>query len=154
VAVAIVVVAVVASFVLINVLKKPHPPAAHPKTKTALPNTGPFTGTYNAKFGPKLTSTGKEVQGAKPGESETWHLRSACAKGGCVATALRSSGTFGHPTNLVFDDIGERWIAVTVTNVKCQNQDAEEWNLVWLEPHPNGAMAGEWISDAGGCYSK
>ena len=149
----VVVIAVVAGFVLTNAGKSSQPTGGG-HAKTALPNTGPFTGTFTAKFGAKLSSTGKEVQGAQLGENETWYLRSACNAGGCAATALRSSGALNHPTSLVFDDIGDRWIAVTVATVKCKDQDVEEWNLVWLDPRPNGGMAGEWISDAIGCYSK
>ena len=129
-----------------------HPPVS--QTTTAVPNTGPFTGTYNADFGPRLSLTGQESPGSKPPGGESWDLRSVCGGSGCVATASRVSGTFGHPTTLVFDDVGGRWIAVALGTAKCNNRDTEEWNFVWLKPRPDGTMAGEWISDSIDCYSK
>lgn len=122
-------------------------------TNAAAANTGPFTGTYTADFGPTLSLTGNEIQGAPP-TKETWTLRSGCVQNDCAATASRTKGTMGHPTKLVFDAVAGRWIAVALGTAKCQSRDTEEWNYVWLRPGPNGTMAGEWISDAAACYSK
>lgn len=123
------------------------------RANSALPNTGPFTGTYTADFGPLVSLTGNEIQGTPPSK-ETWKLRSGCVENACSANASRAKGTIAHPTNLVFDDVGGRWLAVALGKVKCQNRDTEEWNYVWLRPGPDGTMAGEWISDAFACYSK
>jgi len=120
----------------------------------AVPNTGPFTGTYAATFGPRLLLSGKEMPEAKPPASETWELRSTCGNSGCVATASRMSGPYLHATKLVLDDFGGRWVGVALTTTQCNNRDTEEWNFLWLKPQANGAMAGEWISDALDCYSK
>jgi serine/threonine protein kinase len=121
---------------------------------TALPNSGPFTGTYGAALGPRLNLVGKELQGGQPAGSETWNLRSECAGSACTATASRSAGTFSHPADLVFDQVAGRWIAVALGTAKCKNRDAEEWNYIWLKPRPDGSLAGEWISDSIDCYSK
>ncbi len=123
-------------------------------TKTPLPNTGPFTGTFTAAFGPRLNLAGKEIQGSQSPASETWNLRSECGKGGCVATASRSTGALAHPTSLVFDNINGRWISVTLDTAKCKKQDVENWNYVYLTQRPDGTMAGEWIEDSIDCYSK
>jgi hypothetical protein len=121
---------------------------------SAVPNTGPFTGTYTAAFGPRLLLSGKEMPEAKPPASESWDLRSTCGSKGCVATASRTSGPYLHATTLVLDDFGGRWVGVALTTAQCNNRDTEEWNCLWLRPQANGAMAGEWISDAIDCYSK
>jgi serine/threonine protein kinase len=123
-------------------------------TPSAQPNTGPFTGTYSAALGPRLNLVGKDLQGGQPAGDETWNLRSVCAGSTCTATASRKSGTFAHPAELVFDQIGDRWIAVALGTAKCKNRDAEEWNYIWLKQRPDGSLAGEWISDAIDCYSK
>ena len=130
-----------------------HPPAK--QTSTALPNTGPFTGSYRADFGPRLDILGKELPGSAPPAQETWNLRSMCGAHGCMATAAKTAGPFtGHPPKLIFDDVAGRWIAVALTTQKCRNRDTEEWQLISLQPHPDGSMSGEWVSDAVDCYSK
>ena len=129
-----------------------HPTAGG--TDAQQPNSGPFTGTYTVAFGPGLDLTGKPEQGTDPPGNETWKLRSMCNTKGCMATATRSAGTFVHPTNMVFDDINGRWIAVVLDTEKCHNQDIEEWHWVYLRPRPDGSMAGEWIEDSLDCYAK
>ena len=146
----IAVVGVVAAVAITHTGNSTHSPGG--RTNTALPNTGPFTGTYTADFGPILSLTGSEIQGAP--SKETWTLRSGCVENACSATATRTKGTVGHSTKLVFDDVAGRWIAVGLGTAKCQNRDTEEWNFVWLRPGPDGTLAGEWISDAFACYSK
>ena len=83
-------------------------PAAAPTTPP--PNTGPFTGTYNANFDPETRLDGKPFEDSAP-KTETWGLRSVCRPGGCVAAASRRNG---HTTlsTLVFDEVGGRWLAV------------------------------------------
>ena len=122
-------------------------------TSSALPNSGPFTGTYAADFGPKLALSGKEIQGTPPSQ-ETWKLRSVCGAKGCVATAVRTAGSYGHATRLVFDDAAGRWVAIALGTAKCHDRDVESWDFVWLRPRPDGSMAGEWITDSLQCYSK
>jgi serine/threonine protein kinase len=122
-------------------------------TPSALPNTGPFTGSFTASMGPKNNSNGKPATGDDDAAafSETWRLRSACGTNGCVATA--SSGGQYPIKDLVFDNVGGRWLAVTTSRQKCKNRDDDEaWNVISLQPQPNGTMSGEWIHwTANGC---
>ena len=134
-----------------------HPPAS--QTNTAVPNTGPntgpFTGTYTADFGPRVDILGRDLPRSAPPGKETWALRSMCGAGGCVATAARTAGHFNeHPPKLVFDDVAGRWIAVALATQNCNNRDTQDWEFVWLQPHPDGSMSGEWIGDTLDCYSK
>ncbi|MHA7650363.1 serine/threonine-protein kinase [Mycobacterium sp. ML4] len=144
---AMAVVALVAAFALI-----PNDKSA-PAT-TPLANSGPITGTYTASFGPSISLSGKPEPGTEPPGQETWTLRSVCGAKGCVATAARSSGSFKHPSNLTFDDVNGRWIAVALDTERCGNEDIEEWHWVYLLPRPDGSLAGEWIDDSVKCYSK
>jgi tRNA A-37 threonylcarbamoyl transferase component Bud32 len=130
-----------------------NPGPAAPKAQPS--NSGPFTGTYTADFGPKLDVLGKEVPNAAPPGKETWNLRSTCGTSGCVATAKKTAGPFtGHAADMTFDDIAGRWIAVYLQPTKCQGRDVDEWTFIWLQPRPDGSMSGDWISDALDCYSK
>ena len=123
------------------------------KTSTAVPNTGPFTGTFTADFGPQLDIAGKPIGGAPPAYKEAWRLRSVCRAGGCVATA--STGGQFPATEVVFDDVGGRWLAVATSTAKCSKLASERWDVVSLQPRPDGTMSGEWIdSDSQGCYGK
>ncbi|OBJ54083.1 serine/threonine-protein kinase [Mycobacterium asiaticum] len=120
-------------------------------------NGGPFTGTYTADFGPKMSLAGKEVANSEPPGQETWVLRSACTgKGGsgCVATAQRTDGPYNHTPKLVFDDVRGRWIAIALEGGKCNDKSIEKWNYVWLNPKSDGSLVGEWITDSLDCYSK
>ncbi len=129
------------------------PPAG--QSSTALPNTGPFTGSYAADFGPRVDILGKDVPASAPPGKETWNLRSMCGASGCLATAAKAGGPFGgHPPKLIFDDVAGRWIAVALETQKCHDRDTEDWEFVWLQPQPDGSMSGEWISDSLECYSK
>lgn len=119
-----------------------------------LANSGPLTGTYTATFGQSIGLSGRPEPGGEPADKETWKMRSVCGAKGCVATAARSTGALKHPTNLVFDDISGRWIAVTLDTESCHGRDIEEWHWVYLLPRPDGSMAGEWIDDSVECYSK
>ena len=143
----IAVIALVAAFTLIPDDKTG--PASSP-----LANSGPITGTYTLSFGPSIGLNGKPEAGMEPPGQETWKLRSECGAKGCVATATRSSGSFKHPANLVFDDINGRWIAVALDTERCGNEDIEEWHWIYLLPRPDGSLAGEWIDDSVKCYSK
>ena len=130
---------------------EPAPAAKPPPAGTpALPNTGPFTGTFSADFGPLTDAAGKP---GEPGFKDTWRLRSACDARGCVATA--STGGQFPVTNLVFDDVGGHWLAVATSREKCANLDSERFDVVWLQPRPDGSMSGDWtIAFSQGCFSK
>ena len=126
------------------------------------PNAGPFTGTFTADFGPMNKLAGDPVAGAPPPFKETWRLRSVCGAAGCVATAITGGG-FPVP-NLVFDDVGGRWLAVTISpgavhqdkdGPKC-NGTGDWFEVVSLQPRPDGSISGEWISENTSliCYHK
>jgi serine/threonine-protein kinase len=86
--------------------------------------------------------------------SETWHLRSACSANGCIATAV--TGGQYPVKNLVFDNVAGRWLAVSTSRAKCINRENDEvWDVVSLQPRPDGTMSGEatesWMN---GCFNK
>jgi hypothetical protein len=137
------------------------PSPSGPSASGPPPNTGPFTGTFTVDFGPMTKLSGDPVSGAAPPFKETWRLRSACGAAGCVATAIAG----GFPVaNVVFDDLGGRWLAVT-TSPGAAHQDkdgpkcngAGEWfEVVSLQPRPDGSISGEWLSENESliCYHK
>lgn len=122
----------------------------------ALPNSGPFTGTYKVEYGPQLDVTGKPLAGGEPAETEVWQLRSMCGTKGCVATAARTSGTAFDEPSLIFDLIGNRWYATTIIDApeSCNGKAEREWHWIYLREQPNGTLSGEWIEDSIGCYIK
>jgi serine/threonine protein kinase, bacterial len=147
------VIGVIAAIALTGTGDSTHPAGGLPKG--ALPNTGPFTGTFTTESGPMVDILGKDVAGAASQAKETWNLRSMCGTNGCVATASKAAGPFtGHPSKLIFDEVGGRWIAVALGTLKCHGRDTEEWQYVSLQPGPDGSMSGDWVSDYGDCYSK
>jgi hypothetical protein len=123
------------------------------QTGTALPNTGPFTGTFTADFGQQLDVLGKPMEGAPPQYQETWRLRSLCGPSGCVATAA-TGGQF-PAKEVVFDDVGGRWLAVVTAPGKCRNLDSEQFDVISLQQRPDGTMSGEWTrTDSKACFTK
>jgi hypothetical protein len=114
---------------------------------SAAPNTGPFTGTYRADFGPASRLDGQPVAGATPA-TETWGLRSVCRPTGCLATASRRSGDTTLVSTMVFDDVGGRWLAVGLASGTCSNAPAEHWQVFTLQTRPDGTLAGEYSSTA------
>ncbi len=149
--------AIVAAIVLSRASDHGSPPAPSTSpTPSALPNTGPFTGTFTAAFGPSTRGDGSPATGeANAAEfSETLHLRSACGANGCVATA--STGGRYPAKDLVFDNVGGRWLSVTTSRQKCSSiDDAEVWNVISLQPQADGTMSGEWSSPTtNGCFRK
>jgi serine/threonine-protein kinase len=123
-------------------------------SSTSAPNTGPFTGTFSVNFGPRMTITGKPVEGEPP-TKETWNLRSECGANGCVATASRTSGNTLLSSTLVFDDVGGRWLAMAMAPGKCVDADAERWEVFSLQPRPDGTLAGEYTNASpAACGSK
>ncbi len=116
-------------------------------------NSGPFTGTYSVQFGPTTRWNGEPWPNSAPAYTETWRLRSACTADGCVATA--AAGNQYPSSSLVFDKIGDRWIAVTNSQGKCKDMDGELWNSLSLQPGPDGAMSGDFSqTQSNGCLSK
>jgi serine/threonine protein kinase len=132
-----------------------HGHSSHPTatgTGTSLPNTGPFTGTYTADFGAPTNFDGKPEEGGKPGTGR-WHIRSMCRSAGCVATATATGGPTS--SSFVFDDVGGRWIAVRVTSGTCRNSATEEWEVITLQPRPDGTLSGDYtIADTEACNAK
>ncbi len=149
--------AIVAAIVLTRPSGHGSPPVLSTSpTPSALPNTGPFTGTFTAAIAPLIKGDGSPAtDDADAAEfSETFRLRSACGANGCVATA--STGGRYPAKDLVFDNVGGRWLAVTNSRRKCNNvDDAEVWNVISLQPQADGTLSGEWTSPTGdGCFRK
>jgi hypothetical protein len=121
---------------------------------TTLANTGPFTGTFRVSMGPRLMGNGTpSTADGSEAYSETWQLRSVCTTTGCVATA--SSGGWYPVTDLVFDNVGQRWLAVSTSRKSCGDRDDESWNAILLEPQPDGTLSGESTqATTGGCFSR
>ncbi|MBV8294081.1 MAG: serine/threonine protein kinase, partial [Mycobacterium sp.] len=110
---------------------------------TAAANTHSFTGTYRADYGPGTDLEGKPVAGAPP-MTGTWDVRSTCGSGGCVATASYVGGSgIVLVSNLVFDEVGGRWVAVGLGSTPCNNAPAEVWVVFTLQPQPDGTLSGE-----------
>ncbi|HTY31280.1 hypothetical protein [Mycobacterium sp.] len=120
------------------------------------PNTGPFTGRFTADFGPETMLSGQPWKGATPAKpaTATWELRSMCRPSGCAATAS-ARGQVTYNTNWVFDDVGGHWLAVAVSPGKCKDRETESWEVITLQPHPDGTLSGEWtVTDPAGCSDK
>jgi serine/threonine-protein kinase len=94
-------------------------PAATPAAAAPPPNSGPFTGTYTADFGVDTGLDGQPREG-QPRATETWGVRSVCRSGGCVATAARRSGGTTRASTMVFDDVGGRWLGVSLGSGVCK----------------------------------
>jgi len=120
-------------------------------TTSAVPDDGPFTGTFNVDFGQLLLADGNPGIGAP--FSESWKFRSECGDNGCVATAT-SGGQY--PTrDLVFDQVDGAWLSVGTGRIGCMNADDEVWNVITLKPQSGGRMTGEWAqATPNGCFNK
>jgi serine/threonine protein kinase len=135
-------------------LSQPHKPAATTAPTTTPANPGPFTGTYRANFATPTGLDNEPHQGGTP-DTDTWALRSVCRPTGCVATASRLSGTSDAGTTMVFDQIGDNWMAVAVTTKPCNNAPTEFWAAVTLQPRADGTFTGEFRGTTGtGCREK
>lgn len=107
-------------------------------TNAVVPNTGPFTGTYSVSYGLKSDLEGRP-RTTQPGHTETWHVRSVCDAGRCVAIANRKQGA----DDLVFDQVGGRWLAVVFANEVCRDQPAAlAWEAYSLQPQADGNLSG------------
>jgi hypothetical protein len=113
------------------------------------PTPGPFTGTYRVDVAAATGLDGEPLkadlpQGATlaPG-TDTWGLRSVCGPSGCVATASRVSGSTIAVPAMVFDKVGESWVAVTLYTGRCNDIPVEYWYVITLQPSPNGTLTGD-----------
>jgi serine/threonine protein kinase len=126
-------------------------------TPSALRSTGPITGTFTASIGTKTAVDGAAATNDTDfaGSSETWRLRSACGTNGCVATAS-TGGQYDPAKDLVLDNVGGRWLAVTTSHRTCGNNDNDEaWTVISLQLQPDGTMSGEAdVIYANGCFNK
>ncbi len=133
-------------------------PATTTTATTPTPNSGPFTGTYSVDFGPQTDLEGAPSKAGEPQPMNgTFNVRSVCRPSGCVATATaKIQGGPSEGSSFVFDDVGGRWIAVaTPPDVKCRNIPGEGWEVITLQPRPDGTLAGEFtLISARGCGGK
>jgi len=120
----------------------PHTGTSAPSnTPTAAPNTGPFTGVYRVRFDKGTNLDDVPSPGAGP-LTDTYAVRSACGSAGCRATASRLSGEMRLVSNMVFDEVDGRWLAVGLGSDKCQDQPSEIWEVFTLQPGPDGNFTG------------
>lgn len=116
--------------------------AAAPSPPGPQPNTGPFTGVYRADFGRATGLDGAPTPGTQP-STGTYGVRSVCAGETCAATAAKFAGEGAFAEALVFDEVGDVWLAVTVAPGQCKGVAAETWQTFRLRPRPDGTLSGE-----------
>jgi serine/threonine-protein kinase len=141
-------------FAGVKLIRHRNPATAPPATAAA--SGVHFTGTYRADYGPGTDLEGKSVAGA-PTTTSSWGVRSTCGAGGCVATAS-NTGSSGIVllSNLVFDEVGDSWVAVGLASAQCNDATAEIWVVYTLQPRPDGTLVGETTRAAtnSGCVAK
>ena len=109
------------------------------KPSTAAAGNTDFNGTYRADYGPGTDLDDKPVPNA-PATTSNWEVRSECGAGGCVATATSESGN-SLLSNMTYDLIGGKWIAVGLASSDCGAEAASEiWVVFTLEPQPDGTL--------------
>jgi serine/threonine-protein kinase len=133
---------------------RPSPTATPSGPPPPPPNTGPFTGVYRANFGPILGFDGSP--GPDPAlATDTFAVRSVCRPTGCVATAQQTSGGEAFDSPVVFDELGQEWLAVGLGSIACQGDPAAEmWEVMRLTPRPDGTLAGEYEATTNNLCSK
>jgi hypothetical protein len=114
---------------------------------SAAPNTGPFTGAYTVRFGPVTKMDGTAVPGATPA-TDQYAVRSVCGSNGCVATAAMLSGGLKLASSVEFDQVGDRWMSVTIDSLPCQDAASPIWQVFTLTPAPDGTLTGEYTAAA------
>ena len=130
---------------------------------TALPDTSttgtpsaptePFTGTFRAAFSAPTLIDGGPLDGTRP-STASWALRSACRSDGCVATASRLMGDGGPPvSNLVFDELDGRWVAVGIGTDECHGVSADIWYTFTLQQGPDGNLTGDYLGTSSNACS-
>ncbi|WP_241011048.1 serine/threonine-protein kinase [Mycobacterium camsae] len=131
------------------------PVADSAPSTTAVPNTGPFTGSYQVEFGVVTGVDGQRAPIAVTPTSETWSVRSTCGSAGCVATASRYGGETMQVPSMVLDQVDGSWVAVSVGTSTCGGAEGEVWETVTLQARPDGTFAGEATQTmAKGCANK
>ncbi|OBI51454.1 serine/threonine-protein kinase [Mycobacterium sp. E787] len=120
-----------------------------------VPAAGPFTGTYRTDFGLPTALDDTADSAAPPALTSTYGLRSVCRPNGCVMTAQRlNGGAVGAPT-LVFDQIGESWVAVATASDNCRDTPTEFWQVFTLRPGPGASLSGDYTATtANACAEK
>jgi hypothetical protein len=127
-----------------------HSQTASDSRTGARPSPPAFIGTCTVDYGPQLSAAGNP-QGGRP-YKETWHLRSMCGANGCIATAINDNDPLG---GRVFDYVDGRWLTVANKPAGCKNHDGEAWNIISVQPQPNGTLSGEFVtSNSMECYAK
>ncbi|ETZ99329.1 Serine/threonine-protein kinase PknF [Mycobacterium kansasii] len=121
----------------------PHSASTPTNPAPAAANTGPFTGVYRVQFGPVTKLAEAPAPGAMQ-STDTYAIRSMCGSAGCVATATRLSGEVRLAPSTVFDEVGGRWVAVTIGSAKCRDSASRMWEVFTLQPGPNGTFTGEY----------
>jgi serine/threonine-protein kinase len=112
------------------------------KPSTAATNTTDFNGTYRADYGPGTDLDDKPVPNA-PATTSNWDVRSECGAGGCVATAASASGN-SLLSNMTYDQVGGKWIAVGLASSDCGGEAPSEiWVIFTLNPQPDGTLVGD-----------
>ncbi|OBF50694.1 hypothetical protein A5787_07845 [Mycobacterium sp. 852002-50816_SCH5313054-b] len=112
------------------------------------PASGPYTGTYRTDFGPTAALDDVPDSAAPPALTSTYGIRSVCRAQGCVMTAQRLGGaSVGAPT-LVFDQVGESWVAVSLGSDTCRDAPAEFWQVFTVRPGPGGSLSGDYTGTA------
>jgi serine/threonine-protein kinase len=130
-------------------------PVSSPGTTPPNPavNSGPFTGTYTVEFSATTRWNGEPWPNPAPAYTETWRVSSACNANGCVATA--AAGDKYPSRSLVFDQIDDRWVAITNSQGTCKEMNGELWNSLSLQSQSGGALSGEFTqTQQNGCLSK
>ncbi len=149
---AIVILIAAGVFATVKVSQRHNPTATAPPNAAA-PTPGPFTGTYRADYSPTTGLDGEPDGGATPA-TVTWGVRSVCRTTGCVATASRMGGDTTSVPTLVLDEVGGRWVAVSLSSDQCNNLPTEYWGVLTLQPRPDGSLTGERsTTSSNGCSS-
>jgi serine/threonine-protein kinase len=126
----------------------------NPAASAPTPAVPPLAGTYTADYGAPTNMNGKPMPG-QISTSASWAVRSSCGAAGCVATASRVSGGGMAVTKLDFDQIDGRWVAVGLGSEQCRNVSVEVWNVITLQPHPDGSLTGEYSAlSSNGCSAQ
>jgi serine/threonine-protein kinase len=105
-------------------------------------------GTYRSDFGPIIALDDIADPGGAPALTSTYGLRSVCRPSGCMMTASRLGGAAVAQPTMVFDQIGENWVAVALGPDSCRNSNTDFWQVFTLKPRPDGALVGDYTATA------
>jgi len=133
----------------------PPPPTAAPKSSPPAKSEPVLTGTFKVQVANNISDDGK----SSPEGAGTFDLvaKSVCRDGRCVATAAAPKADEPNAItaqsgakSLVFDYIGDRWVAAAQFDLTCppsaggDNQPTRWWRTYVLEPKPDGTWSGEY----------